>query len=210
MFEIKNNDLIIKEQVFCINTKHDRIEVIGKIPISSRVFCIVECGFNKYDFPLMYKETLTEGNVFSSVFFLDDNFLNNYRLNNTECNFYIKVNNCILNNKQALSISPKVSSNNSIFKDSILKEINSLKQDLVAYKSPAIIPNQSIKKGMVPVATGLGNMYVWDFPFSDLHNKLTKVIELETEIANCISDLTKRVNELETKILDHIYESYNI
>lgn len=211
MFEIKDNSLITKEQVFCIKTKHDKIEVIGEIPISSRVFCIAKCGMNTYSFPLMYKETTNTGNVFSSIFFVDDGFLNHYRLNeNAECCFSIKVDNCLLENTQKLSISPRVSANNSIFKDSILKEINSLKQDLVAFKSNTLETNTNMKKGMIPIATGLGEEYLWDYPFSDLHNKLVKTIELEKQIAECISDLTKRVNDLETKILDHIYESYNI
>lgn len=211
MFKIKDNKLITTEHVFCVKTSYDTLEVVGEYPISSRVFCKVKGANLNYTFPLSYEATTEDGNVFSSIFYLDDNFINYYHNNPTaEYKFSIIINNVNIDNEQIFTINPKLSSNNSIIKDSLLKQINDIRQELVAYKSSRLKVNKKLQKGMVPIATGFNNDYTWDYPFNDIMNKLIKVAELENNIANHLNDLTNRVNDLEKQLLEHIYEGYNI
>ena len=72
------------------------------------------------------------------------------------------------------------------------------------------VPEQTLYKGMVPMATGIYNEFVWDFPFSDLRAKVLELSELVLKLSTQNTQLTERINTLEQKVNEHIYEQYQL
>lgn len=210
MLKIKDNKLETCELLY-IHSTQSTIEVVGDFPITSKVKCYIEGPFQTYYFPLVYKETIDEGNVFSSVFIIDDNSLTIQKLNNnTQCSFYIQIDNTVIEGKQLIELNPKIISNIDSQVSTLIKEVNDLKQLVKGRLNELTICNSDIKKGMVPVATGVGDTYTWDYMFDNITKNLTELSSIMTNVSSAIDVLTKRINDIEVKLHDHIYESYYI
>jgi hypothetical protein len=63
---------------------------------------------------------------------------------------------------------------------------------------------------MTPIATGNADEYIWDFPFVSLYNQVKELIKLNTNLAEQNANLVEKVNKLEKKLTDHIYEEYEL
>ena len=73
------------------------------------------------------------------------------------------------------------------------------------------ITEAELQKGAVPVATGYGNTYVWDYPnliIKDLLEKMKKSSEILIDLSEQNKYLVNKVSELETKLNNHLNEQY--
>lgn len=210
MFKIKDNTLITQSN-YNINSIGTTIDVVGEIPIASNVMCHITGPFNEYSFALNYKETTDEGNTFSSPFIIDDNSLKIQKLNSeSACYFYITINGVIIDNKQLITISPKLISTADRQIVYLIKEVNTLKQELKTQIASFKTTEANIKKGMVPVATGVGDGFVWDYLFDNVTKNVEDLAKLMTKTSEALDALTKRVNDIEEKLHNHMYENYYI
>lgn len=210
MFIIKNKELQTTEYKFQILKPDTTIEIVGEIPISSTVMCHVVGFSEEYMFPLMYKETLDIGNVFSSIFYIDSictNYFKKYP--DKEYKIYFTVDKLKLNNEQSIIFNPKLKHNSNNLLEGLVKQVSEILQKINIINMP-FEPNKDIKKGMIPVATGIGKQYTWDYPFETLSEIVKELSDIVTKLSNENLNLTNRVNDLEKNMIKHIYEQYEL
>ena len=212
MFKLINSCLQTNTSYFTVDRPTAKIEVITNTPISSIIECEV-LGLNfEYKFPLNYEYSTDEGNVFGNTFLIDDKVANFIRLNpNNNYRFRLVLNGKVINNEQNLRFNPKIVANFNGLYYALLKEVSVLKQDLVAFRSSrGIRPDAKVAKGMVPIATGNGTEYTWDFIYGDVADKLEKYAKLVSDLVESNNNLSSRLLKIEKDLTNHLYKNYDI
>ena len=219
LFKIFNNQIVDGyKAVMPINGVNNTIEIISNIPVDSVVFIEIEGFKETMTIPLYITRTENEGNVFSAQIYFTNSqvdyikknpkqvYTGKFIINNNhiEGDFYMTVNpqHVVYLNKFINNYIP------------LIKEISSMRAELYKIakqqytKEP--IDHSDLKKGTVPVATGVGNQYTWDYPLQQVETKLQQLSEIVKELSAANQQLTNEVSVLKQHVLDHIYEEYDI
>lgn len=216
IFEIHNNQIITDTSAILSITKlNNKISILSDIPINSVVFLKIQGFKNEYIIPMYIEKQESDGYIFSCrVLFTSEqlDFINANPRQVYECSFEI--------NGSSIDGSFKFTIYSVRFANQIKSNLDTLghiMKDLAELKSDIYVTNKretksliavDIAKGMVPVATGIGNEYKWDYPLANVYDKLKDLSKLVYDLSEQNTQLVQRINELETKINDHIYEQY--
>ena len=212
MYTVTNDNVLITDNnQFYLSKSTDVLTInIGKRPTTSKVMCHTIGFENDYFFPLVFKEFDDDGNaIFQSVFLLEAKQLDYYKSIKKDFKFYITIDNAKITNEQILVINPKLILIDNSLLNEVYKNINELRQELKSQNS-RFNGTDHIKKGMVPISTGVGTDYIWDYPNSNILKLLKESSELNLKLMKQCEDLTDRVNRLEKTLTDHIYEQYTL
>lgn len=219
IYQIKDNAIITDTSaIVSISNTRNKISVVVEAPISSVVFLTIK-GFKKpYVIPLFFVRTSEEGNIFSeSIQFLLEHIKYIGEHPSKVYEGTLSVDGIPVEGTIKFMVnSMKVALNNRQDNDTLVKltkEYAKLKSEIYMIKKTYPKFNKStvdLRKGMVPVATGSDNEYVWDYPLGTLHSQVKELIKLNKELAEQNSKLTEKVSELEKKLTDHIYEEYEL
>lgn len=219
IYHIKDNVIVENtEAIIAISNNNNKMSIVAQVPLSSSVFLTLH-GFKRpYTIPLLYSQTKKEGHVFTGdikfllehIQYINDNPKQVYKgtiiINNIEVQKHFKF----------VISSITVALSNRQDNDALINlttEYAKLRADLITFKKsyPRIkLPVTELRKGMIPIATGDGNEYIWDFPFISLYNQVKELIKLNANLAEQNANLVEKVNELEKKLTDHIYEEYEL
>lgn len=218
-FEIRDNTIITDTSVVLGITKlNNDISILTDAPIDSVVFLKIIGFKNEYIIPMYVEKTESNGHVFScKIMFTNEqlDFINEHPKQVYECSF--KINKSIISGSFKFTIfSTKFAYQNKNSLDVVQQliaefvQLKSMIYKLNKGQSQLPIATPDISKGMVPVATGINNEYIWDYPLSNVYNKLKSLSELVVELAEQNTQLANRLNELEVKLNEHLYEQYVI
>jgi hypothetical protein len=205
------NDIV---HVFSFSNK--TINVVVKTPISSAVFLIAHIN-QKYIIPMYFTSQSKDGNIFTCDLTLSKQCIEYLKQHPKKViSFEVSINDTLVEGNFRGSIHPQLF-------DSFLKEsdiIKSIQDKLIKINSDIAIlqqnpsafkeSEQTLYKGMVPMATGVYNEYIWDFPYNGLQKKVLEISELALNLSTQCSKLTEHINRVESKLLDHIYEEYQL
>ena len=219
IYQVKDNVIVTDTSaIIPISNTHNKISVVVKAPISSVVFLTIK-GFQKpYIIPLFFVRTSEEGNIFSeSIRFLLEHIKYIGEHPNKVYKGTLSIDGIPVEGTIKFMVnSMKIAQNNKQDNDvlvNLTKEYAKLRSEIYMLKKtyPKISKSPvDLKKGMVPVATGSSNEYVWDYPLTRLHTQVKELIKLNKELADQNAKLVEKVNELEKKLTDHIYEEYEL
>lgn len=216
LIQINNYEIVNELKTFPLSSINDKIEVIADIPSNATLYLVIT-GFKKpYHIPFNFNGATKEGNHFYTRIILNDAQIDKLRVNpNTLLYGKLLVNNFEIPGEFKITYNvqllPYIRGNSVIA--SLVKDVAELRNELysVSKKYPKFTPTQyDMPKGVIPVATGIGNEYVWDYPLKDVHIVLSKMATIISELSEQNKALTTRVNELEQKVHDHIYEQYKL
>lgn len=214
--KIIDNVLEPVEYIIPFSLANKTINILVKAPINSSVFLTTNIN-GKYVIPMYFKEQTADGNIFTCDLALLNHQINYLKQRpKTILVFSISINNTKIEGEFKGSIHPQLY-------NSFLKEINTVKQlqdkiieleskiAIMKVSAPGFkVPEQTLYKGMVPMSTGVYNEFIWDFPFSDLRAKVLELSGLVLNLSTQNTQLTERINTLEQKVNEHIYEQYQL
>ena len=216
LFEIRNNKIVSDTSAVLGLTKlNNKISVLTDAPIDSVIFLKINGFKNEYVIPMYIERTEETGHIFScEILFTSSqiDFINSNPKQVYNCSFEINRSNVEGSFKFTI-YSVKFAYQNK----TNLDIIGQIVKDLAEIKSYIYVNNKTetntlfavdIAKGMVPIATGIGNEYKWDYPLVNVYDKLKDLSKLVLDLSEQNTQLVQRINELETKINDHVYEQY--
>lgn len=213
---ITDNKLEPVEYIIPFSLSNKTIDIMVNAPMISHIYLTTDIN-GKYNLPMYFKNATPEGNVFTcELGFLkyQIDYLKEHP--NKVLEFTITINNSTVEGTFKGTVHPQLYSS-FITDANIIKTLQDKILELNAQIKIAQISapafdktEQTLYKGMVPIATGLGNSYVWDYPFNDMRLKLLEITSLVTNLATQNTKLTERINDLETKLLNHLYEEYQL
>lgn len=204
---ITNTDAII------IKSYDEDIFVQGNIPTSASLELHIFGTPFAYLCPMYYD---TEKEMFVCRFILTDKIYN-YILKHTDIKYFFRVvaNGVKLDGSASIDfkfnkmINQKKVDTHNVNKE-VLRRLNLLEAKLNAFTKhnyTSGIPIGEIaglKPGMIPVALDEHGNFRYDYPFSNLEEIVTNSVETSIAMAETISVLTQRINDLENSIYNHI------
>lgn len=220
LFKIFNNQIVEGlKSVMPISGINNTIEIVSNIPMNSVVFIEIDGFKETMTLPLYISREELDGNVFSGqilftnaqVDYIKSNpkqvYTGKFIINNTHIDgdFYMTI------NPQHVDYLSKTV-NNYI---PLITEISKLRAEIYKFQKSAQVTSslnipEDLRAGTVPVATGVGNQYSWDYPLSNVETKLKQLSEIVKELSAANQQLTNEVSVLKQHVLDHIYEEYDI
>lgn len=216
LIQVKDYKIVSELKSFPVSSINDKIEIIANIPSNAALYLVIT-GFNKpYYIPFNFDGVSKEGNHFYTKIIFNDAQIDKLRVKpDTKLFGKLVVNNSEIPGKFKITYNtqllPYIKGNSVIA--SLVKDIAELRKEVytISKKYPKFTPTQyDMPKGVIPVATGVGNEYVWDFPLKDVHVVLTKMSTIIAELSEQNKALTERVNQLEQEVHDHVYEQYKL
>lgn len=214
--QIVENQLSELESVQVITFSNKTISLVVDAPMQALITLKTNIDGDCF-IPLQFIETLPEGNKF-----IGDLVFTNPQINYLKAHpkkvlsFTVEINNEAAKGSFKCHIHPQLidqfSTNTSLLYE-IYTRYNKLVADL--YKEKFSNPQyqqaeQPLGRGMVPVATGVGNEYKWDYPLNNIRERVLALSQLVLNLSEQNTQLTNRVNELESKVNEHVYEQYQL
>ena len=218
--KILNDILEPKEMPLVITGLHNEIKLTCQYPKHSVLLCYID-GYSPLTyFPLVWTgEVKDDGLVFSGKLLLNKHMLEFVKNNLDNSYLCFKIFSTTIQGKQKFtinyaSIDRVISSLPNTYLQ-LVNTVNEISVKLDEYinktftQTPIITDAEhTVIKGMVPVAIDSAGNYVWDFPFMKEKQIVLESLNVLKDISNQISQLTNRVNNLEHKLLSHIYVEY--
>ena len=214
--KIIDNVLEPVEYIIPFSLANKTINILVKAPINSSVFLTTNIN-GEYVIPMFFKEQTADGNIFTCDLTLLKHQIDYLKQHpKTILAFTISINSIDIEGEFKGSIHPQLY--NSFIKDSnTIKQLQDKLIDLeskIAFmntKAPDFkVPIQTLHKGMVPMATGVYNDFKWDYPFSNIRALTLELSQLVNDISRQHKELITRVNALEQKVNEHVYEQYQL
>lgn len=216
LIKIENYNITSELATFPLSAINNRIEIVANLPINTPMYLIIN-GFKKpYHIPFNFSSVSKDGNHFYVRIILTDAQIDKLRTNpTTQLSGKILINNFEIPGEFKITYNTQLlpyMRGNSVIA-SLVKDIADLRKEIYALSKtyPKFTPAQyDMPKGVIPVATGVGNEYTWDYPLKDVHVLLTKMSTIIAELSEQNKALTNRLNDLEQDVHDHIYEQYKL
>lgn len=214
---VKEKKLRNESVIYKVSKSNNEIILTADIPTDAAVFIKSNIG-TELIIPLYLKQISSEGNIFTGNILFNYEHINYIKKHPLDVyNLFIVVNKEVLEGSVKFTIpSVRLATYNKPELDLFLKlsnDLNKLSADLYKTKKeyPKFMPSKiDLNKGMIPVATGVGNEYKWDYPFDSITKYLKNTIEIVNSLSCKYDALLDRVNDLNKQIIDHIYEGYNV
>lgn len=216
LIKITDYKIVSELKTFPLSSINNKVEIVANIPANSSIYLVIS-GFKKlYYIPFNFDSVTEEGNHFYTRIIFNDSQIDKLRTN-PDIKLFGKV---LINNSEIpgefnitynVQLLPYMRGNSVIA--SLVKDIAELRKEIyvMSKKYPKFEPTQfDLPKGVIPVATGVGNEYTWDYPLKDVMVLLSKMSTIISELSEQNKALTTRVNELEQEVHDHIYEQYKL
>lgn len=218
-FKVSENQITENlKSLMSISGINNTIELVSKIPFNSAVFLTIDGFKEQMTIPLYIIREEIEGNVFSAQILFTNSQVDYIKANPLQ----IYTGKFIINNNHVdgefyMTINPQhVAYLNKVVNNyiPIMQEVARLRAEI--YKSNKEKQNTNFespydfREGTVPVATGIGNTYIWDYPLSQVETKIKQLSEIVKELSEANRQLTNEVSVLKQHVLDHIYEEYDL
>lgn len=216
IIKITDYKIVSELKTFPLSSINNKIEVVANVPSNTTLYLVIT-GFKKpYHIPFNFSGTTKEGNHFYTRIIFNDAQIDKLRVSpNTPLCGKLLLNNLEVPGEFKITYNiqllPYMRGNSVIA--SLVKDVAELRNELysISKKYPKFTPTRyDMPKGVIPVATGVGNEYVWDYPLKDVNVLLSKMSTIIAELSEQNKVLTERVNELEQEVHDHIYEQYKL
>ena len=209
---VKEN-LIVNGSVYVVERNDDKVSLRGIIPVGAVVICLVNNIPFEHSFPLHYKTLEKDGNtVFEGAFIINDRLIKHSKEGSTSLS--ITIDGVKLKNVQPfICNSSALNLHRSRREDpyqQLLRRIALLEMQLLALRNKEVPfkVDPPIARGMVPVITDPSGTYMWDYPFAGVEQTVEHLAKLVKELADANIRLNLRVQELESKVHDHINAQY--
>lgn len=219
MFIIQNGKLTHNGAPFIISSFHNTVEVVGKYPASSVVYCYITGYTEEIKFPLVCQQLTDEGYIFKGQIIINKKIAEYMHKNSDkEFTFKFKFNNEPIEGECKVLINYE---SIMIFLNTlpdpltqVMQSVNQLSARLDSYilkkTSAKTLSKVGIKKGMSPIAIDNYGNYAWDYPFAKEKEALKNISQILNSISEQLSTLNSRVELVEKKLTDHIYETYEL
>lgn len=219
MLKIIDGILETNDTPIVISSINNTLEVVGKYPATSTVYCYITGYTEEYKFPLVYNDQTDEGNIFKGHYIIHRR-LADYMNSHKDKTFTIKFmfdNEPIEGEQKILINYISVIAYLNTLPDpvtQIMETVNKLSVKIDSYiNNRARV--ESLKKpiakiGMSPIAVDNVGHYVWDYPFAKEKEYIKVISKTLAEMSEELKKLNERVTSLEQKVLDHIYETYEL
>lgn len=213
------NDILQPDETPVIVTGiNTSIKVECKYPKDSTLMCYIEGYVPITYFPLSWSgETTNDGLIFTGRLLFNKQMIN-YIAEHENNYLCFKIARTKIENKQKFSINyasiERVINALPNTYMQLTESVNNLSNRVDTfvnrqyYNTRFITDENKTIKGMIPVAVDNNGNYKWDFPFIKEKEILNQSINLLKDISKQISLLNDRVNTIEKKLMDHIYEGY--
>ena len=214
--KVIDNQLEPIENVIPITISNKTVELAAHLPVNASIYLKTNIHGEYYS-PFGFVRTEEDFNIFSCSIVLLNNQVQYLKQKPTKAiKFEVVVNDALVEGSFKCSVHPQLLDTFSV-NANVIKELQDKYTQLYAdfykdkYESPKFDKDsQPLAKGMVPVATGVGSEYNWDYPLDNLREHVIKLSQLVLDLSEQNSQLTKRVNELEVKVNEHVYEQYQL
>lgn len=219
MLTIVEGKLFGTNKPMLISGYNNIIEVVGKYPISSIVYCYVNGYTTELKFPLVASELTDNGYKFKGAVILHKKCLDYIRDNpDKEFTFTFKVNNEPIVGKQKFVIDYESAlryvMNIPDMYTMLLKTVNQISTKLEHYVNGTVQNNSfsttGIAPGMIPYTVNASGDYVWDYPFIKEKEAVKEALSLLQGISEQLVTLNERLHKVEQKLNNHIYQEYDL
>lgn len=219
MFIIQNGKLTHNGAPFIISSFHNTVEVVGKYPASSVVYCYITGYTEEIKFPLVCQQLTDEGYLFKGQIIINKKIAEYmYKNSDKEFTFKFKFNNEPIEGECKVLINYE---SVMIFLNTLpepvtqlIQSVNQLSTRIDSYilgtTSSKKFDSQQAKKGMSPIAIDNFGNYIWDYPFAKEKEALKNISQILNGISEQLSTLNSRLELVEKKVTDHIYETYEL
>ncbi len=205
------------DNIIFINKNNNYIQVKSNSNSSKTIYLVITGFLKDYYVPLYFQQKDTDANIFENqIQFKQENITYIKKYPNKIYNCYFKIDDIIIDGTFKINIMLSdivINEQQDIIID-LQNKYNDLQATLKNFMLtyPTInVTDAVLQKGAVPVATGYGNTYVWDYPkliIKDLTDKVKKLSEIVVDLSEQNKHLTTKISELETKINNHVNEQY--